>query len=81
MGLSGPLIGYSAFAVEDVRSEPCGGYSIASSPLMHPNKIRLCVVLVDWTVESTEELRLVGPSCFAVCSNLQWKSVIVYDCV
>lgn len=33
-------------------------YSIASSPLMHPDKIQLCVVLVDWTVESTKELRL-----------------------
>lgn len=43
------------------------GYSIASSPLMHPDKIQLCVVLVDWTVESTQELRLgeatgAGPS-------------------
>ena len=36
----------------------CWGYSIASSPLMHPDKIQLCVVLVDWTVESTNELRL-----------------------
>ena len=25
---------------------------------MHPDKIQLCVVLVDWTVESTQELRL-----------------------
>lgn len=25
---------------------------------MHPDKIQLCVVLVDWTVESTKELRL-----------------------
>ena len=25
---------------------------------MHPEKIQLCVVLVDWTVESTNELRL-----------------------
>jgi len=33
-------------------------YSIASSSLMHPDKIQLCVVLVDWTVESTQELRL-----------------------
>ncbi|CAJ1363862.1 unnamed protein product [Effrenium voratum] len=33
-------------------------YSIASSPMMHPEKIQLCVVLVDWTVESTQELRL-----------------------
>jgi len=33
-------------------------YSIASSPLMHPDKIQLCVVLVDWTVETTKELRL-----------------------
>eukprot|EP00438_Fugacium_kawagutii_P001166 Skav206565 [mRNA] locus=scaffold925:71200:71802:+ [translate_table: standard] len=33
-------------------------YSIASSPLMHPDRIQLCVVLVDWTVESTQELRL-----------------------
>eukprot|EP00434_Breviolum_minutum_P033364 symbB.v1.2.029522.t1/scaffold3242.1/size60447/3 len=33
-------------------------YSIASSPLMHPDKIQLCVVLVDWTVETTNELRL-----------------------
>ncbi|CAJ1376806.1 unnamed protein product [Effrenium voratum] len=33
-------------------------YSIASSPMMHPDKIQLCVVLVDWTVESTKELRL-----------------------
>eukprot|EP00913_Durusdinium_trenchii_P002484 g2296.t1 len=33
-------------------------YSIASSPLMHADKIQLCVVLVDWTVESTKELRL-----------------------
>ena len=33
-------------------------YSIASSPLMHPDRIQLCVVLVDWTVESTKELRL-----------------------
>ena len=33
-------------------------YSIASSPLMHPDRIQLCVVLVDWTVNSTNELRL-----------------------
>jgi len=33
-------------------------YSIASSPLMHKDKIQLCVVLVDWTVESTQELRI-----------------------
>ncbi|CAE7360615.1 unnamed protein product, partial [Symbiodinium pilosum] len=33
-------------------------YSIASSPLMHPDRIQLCVVLVDWTVETTRELRL-----------------------
>ncbi|CAE7795397.1 PFOR, partial [Symbiodinium necroappetens] len=33
-------------------------YSIASSPLMHPDKIQLCVVLVDWKVESTQELRI-----------------------
>ncbi|CAE7422078.1 PFOR, partial [Symbiodinium pilosum] len=33
-------------------------YSIASSPLMHPDRIQLCVVLVDWTVETTKELRL-----------------------
>ena len=33
-------------------------YSIASSPLMHPDKIQLCVVLVDWTVETTQEFRL-----------------------
>ena len=33
-------------------------YSIASSPLMHPDKIQLCVVLVDWQVESTKELRI-----------------------
>ena len=26
--------------------------------MMHPKKIQLCVVLVDWTVESTKELRL-----------------------
>jgi len=33
-------------------------YSIASSPLMHPDRIQLCVVLVDWTVDSSKELRL-----------------------
>jgi sulfite reductase alpha subunit-like flavoprotein len=33
-------------------------YSIASSPLIHPDKLQLCVVLVDWTVETTKELRL-----------------------
>lgn len=33
-------------------------YSIASSPSMHPDKIQLCVVMVDWTVESTQELRI-----------------------
>ena len=40
------------------RYSCCRGYSIASSPMMHPEKIQLCVVLVDWTVESTQELRL-----------------------
>lgn len=33
-------------------------YSIASSPLMHPDMIQLCVVQVDWTVESTKEFRI-----------------------
>eukprot|EP00930_Biecheleria_cincta_P027746 TRINITY_DN19429_c0_g2_i1.p1 TRINITY_DN19429_c0_g2~~TRINITY_DN19429_c0_g2_i1.p1 ORF type:complete len:1904 (+),score=358.79 TRINITY_DN19429_c0_g2_i1:352-5712(+) len=33
-------------------------YSIASSPSMHPDQIQLCVVMVDWKVESTQELRI-----------------------
>jgi len=33
-------------------------YSIASSPLMHPDMIQLCVVQVDWEVESTKEFRI-----------------------
>mmetsp|Transcript_117427 Transcript_117427/g.377184 ORF Transcript_117427/g.377184 Transcript_117427/m.377184 type:complete len:1875 (+) Transcript_117427:88-5712(+) len=33
-------------------------YSIASSPLMHPDKIQLCVVQVDWTVPSSAEFRI-----------------------
>lgn len=33
-------------------------YSIASSPLMHPDMIQLCVVQVDWKVESTQEFRI-----------------------
>lgn len=33
-------------------------YSIASSHLMHPDRIQLCVVQVDWTVESTKEYRI-----------------------
>jgi len=33
-------------------------YSIASSPLMHPDMIQLCVVQVDWEVESTKEFRV-----------------------
>jgi len=33
-------------------------YSIASSPLMHPDMIQLCVVQVDWNVPSTKEFRL-----------------------
>jgi len=33
-------------------------YSIASSPSMHPDMIQLCVVQVDWTVESTDEFRI-----------------------
>mmetsp|Transcript_3531 Transcript_3531/g.8271 ORF Transcript_3531/g.8271 Transcript_3531/m.8271 type:complete len:1929 (-) Transcript_3531:295-6081(-) len=32
-------------------------YSIASSPLMHPDKIELCIVAVDWEVRSRKELR------------------------
>eukprot|EP00933_Yihiella_yeosuensis_P073880 TRINITY_DN8266_c1_g3_i1.p1 TRINITY_DN8266_c1_g3~~TRINITY_DN8266_c1_g3_i1.p1 ORF type:complete len:1881 (-),score=449.35 TRINITY_DN8266_c1_g3_i1:199-5841(-) len=33
-------------------------YSIASSPNMHPDMIQLCVVMVDWKVESTGEYRI-----------------------
>eukprot|EP00932_Pfiesteria_piscicida_P001922 SRR837773.1187.p1 GENE.SRR837773.1187~~SRR837773.1187.p1 ORF type:complete len:649 (+),score=315.25 SRR837773.1187:293-1948(+) len=33
-------------------------YSIASSPKMHPDMIQLCVVQVDWTIPTTEELRV-----------------------
>jgi sulfite reductase (NADPH) flavoprotein alpha-component len=32
-------------------------YSIASSPLMHPDEIELCVVAVDWEVPSLGETR------------------------
>jgi sulfite reductase alpha subunit-like flavoprotein len=33
-------------------------YSIASAPSMHPDKIQLCVVMVDWEVDSTKEVRI-----------------------
>jgi len=33
-------------------------YSIASSPMMHPDKIQLCVVQVDWKVPTTSEFRI-----------------------
>lgn len=33
-------------------------YSIASSSMMYPDTIQLCVVMVDWTVERTKEFRV-----------------------
>eukprot|EP00927_Polykrikos_kofoidii_P046141 TRINITY_DN40337_c0_g1_i1.p1 TRINITY_DN40337_c0_g1~~TRINITY_DN40337_c0_g1_i1.p1 ORF type:complete len:1902 (+),score=402.20 TRINITY_DN40337_c0_g1_i1:435-5708(+) len=33
-------------------------YSIASSNLMYPDMIQLCVVQVDWTVETSKEFRI-----------------------
>jgi len=38
-------------------------YSIASSPLMHPDAIELCVVAVDWEVPSKAETR------FGLCTS------------
>eukprot|EP00928_Gymnodinium_smaydae_P030133 TRINITY_DN2247_c0_g1_i2.p1 TRINITY_DN2247_c0_g1~~TRINITY_DN2247_c0_g1_i2.p1 ORF type:complete len:1896 (+),score=381.74 TRINITY_DN2247_c0_g1_i2:84-5690(+) len=44
-------------------------YSIASSPAMHPDKIQLCVVRVDWTVESTNEFRVGETTGYLIASQ------------